>query len=63
MTHEPSAARAGTIEYPAEGFRVHWCSRGIEITVTEYHAGKLRLDWSTLLRLAHQAAVPDERDC
>jgi hypothetical protein len=50
------AQRSGKIEYPSEGFSVHWNRRGLEIQVTEYHAGILKLSWGTLLDLASKAA-------
>jgi len=48
--------RSGKIEYPSEGFSVHWDRTGLEIQVTEYHAGILRLSWGTVLELASKAA-------
>ncbi len=48
---EPS----GTIQHPAEGFSIRWSRRGLEIQVTDYHATRLRLSWSSLLELASRA--------
>jgi hypothetical protein len=56
VTGDPDNQPSGTIDYP-EGYRLRWNRDGIELTVTEYHATKLRLDWGTILGLARGAGA------
>jgi hypothetical protein len=47
----------GRIHYTREGFCVSWNREGLEVKVTDYHAGVLHLSWATLLDLAGKAMV------
>ena len=56
---QPEPERRGQIEYSEQGFIVHWDETGLQIQVTDYHAGSLRLFWKDILALARIANTPN----
>ena len=49
------AEASGQIHYCKEGFTLHWNPRGLEIEVTDYHAGVLTLPWDQVLALVRSS--------
>lgn len=47
--HDPPA---GQLDFLAEGYRIGWSDRGLEIQTTDYHAGTLVVPWKLILELA-----------
>ena len=62
---QPEPERRGRIEYSEQGFILHWDETGLQIQVTDYHAGRLRLLWKDILalaRIANAEDMPEEHD-
>ncbi len=47
---------AGQLDFLAEGYRIGWSDRGLEIRTTDYHAGTLIVPWKLILDLARASS-------
>lgn len=45
----------GSVEFPKEGYLVKWSPTGLQIEVTDYHAGTLKLSWKRIVELSEKA--------
>ena len=65
MTHEKTTSNqyppTGQIDITSDGYRIAWSGRGLEVEVTDYHAGTLVLPWEFILDLAQ--ASKKNLDC
>ena len=62
---QPEPKSKGQLDYNEQGYIVQWDEVGLQIQVTDYHAGPLRLFCSDILALAKVARAkdfPEERD-